>query len=143
MPSLFHAPAAALAALVFAGACCATPQPPPPQPPPQAQQPPPQASGLAVGYPSVADALAGVSALPGVSVATQNDWTVVTDPAARTVWSFAPASYRAYPAVVKRQIVVDRSGTSTLMGVLCEAPREACEEMVRAAEAMDRATAGR
>jgi len=84
-----------------------------------------------VGYPTVAAALAGLHARSAVEFSSHNGWTIATDNAALTMWSFAPASDPAYPAVVKRQVTHDGGGTDIKTNVLCEASKQACDTLVR------------
>lgn len=84
-----------------------------------------------VGYDSVSDALEALRAKPGVVLSTENGWLIATDEASLAVWSFAPEGYPAYPAVVKRQAVPQGTGSILKMSVLCEASKEACDDLVR------------
>jgi hypothetical protein len=75
-------------------------------------------------------ALDAMKAKPGVEVSDQGGWTIVTDPAANTLWSFTPASHPAHPAAVKRTFV-SRDGTLYLeMGALCQASQVACDNLM-------------
>ena len=48
------------------------------------------------------------------------------------MWSFAPSSYPAYPAVVKRQAVARQGGGSDIhIDVLSEAKKQPCDDLVR------------
>jgi hypothetical protein len=94
--------------------------------PPLAEQP-----GSSVGYPTVVAALRGVRSRPGVEFSSQAGWTVASDNASATLWSFAPAGDPAYPAVVKRQIVPEGGGSSLKMDILCESTKAACDNLVR------------
>jgi hypothetical protein len=52
---------------------------------------------------------------------------------------FAPASHPAHPAVVKRVVRARPGGGSDVnMSVLCEASKEACDQLVREFDAMNR-----
>jgi hypothetical protein len=67
-----------------------------------------------------------------VKFSTQRGWTVATDDASATIWSFPPAGDPAYPSAVKRQIVATPGGGSTVQtDVLCEASKQACDDLVR------------
>src|SRR5277367_6909681 len=76
-----------------------------------------------VGYKTVAQALAAVKQMHDVSLSTVRGWTIVTDEAHLTVWSFAPKTDPSYPAVVKRMVISTGSGSKVTMGVLCEAKK--------------------
>ena len=95
-----------------------------------ARTPLPETSGSSVGYETVAAALADLRTRPGVVFTTENGWLIATQEAAYAIWSFAPKGYPAYPAVVKRQVTPNGSGSSIEMAVLCEASKTACDELV-------------
>jgi len=84
-----------------------------------------------VGYKTVAEALAAVKQMKDVSFSTVRGWTIVTDEAHLTVWSFSPKTDPSYPAVVKRMVTSTGSGSKVTMGVLCEAKKTACANLVR------------
>jgi hypothetical protein len=83
-----------------------------------------------IGYPSVEAALADLKSKPGVEVAEQNGWTIVADPAEKTVWSFAPSGHVAYPAAVKRATVEKDGKVWIEMKVLCQAEKAPCDALV-------------
>jgi len=97
-----------------------------PEPPPL-----PETSHSSVGYDTVAAALVDLRSQPNVVFTTENGWLIATDEAAYTIWSFAPRGYPAFPAVVKRQVVPQATGSIMRMSVLCEASKEACDNLVR------------
>src|SRR5260221_11674974 len=74
------------------------------QPKPPAAPSPPQSG---VGYATVAAALAALQKKPGAQVEVKEGWTIVTEEAIQTIWSFTPKVHPAYPAVVKRAAVQD------------------------------------
>jgi hypothetical protein len=84
-----------------------------------------------MGYATVAAALEGLRSRPGIVFTTQNGWTIATDEAAYTIWSFAPPDYPAYPAVVRRRVIPDGAGSQIQMSVMCEASKPACDDLVR------------
>lgn len=84
-----------------------------------------------VGYKTVAKALASLKQTKGLSFSTVRGWTIVTDEAHLTVWSFAPKTDPSYPAVVKRMVISTGSGSKVTMSVLCEADKGACANLVR------------
>jgi hypothetical protein len=90
-----------------------------------------EAAGPTIEYASTAAALEALRAKPGVVFTTENGWIIATDEAAYTIWSFAPADYPAYPAVVKRQVIPQGSGSRIEMSVHCEASKGACDQLVR------------
>jgi hypothetical protein len=97
-------------------------------PPPSAS---PDAKGSTIGYKTVAEALASLKQMKGVSFSSVRGWTIVTDEAHLTVWSFAPKSDPSYPAVVKRVVISTASGSKITIDVLCEADKAACDNLVR------------
>jgi len=95
------------------------------------EQPPLPERPSSVGYDTVAAALADLRSHPDVVFTTENGWLIATNEAAKTIWSFAPEGYPAYPAVVKRQAVPQAGGSIIQMNVLCEASKRACDNLVR------------
>ena len=92
----------------------------------------PESANSTIGYQSVAEALKSLRSKPGVIFTTENGWLIATEEAAYTIWSFAPQSYDAYPAVVKRQVIPEGPSQSRIeMKVQCEASKKACDDLVR------------
>lgn len=94
-------------------------------------KPLPEVSGKVMEYPSVTAALQALHARPDVLFSTESGWTIATDEAHYTIWSFAPRGYPAYPAVAKRYVVPQKSGSIVKMNVYCEASKDACDDLVR------------
>jgi hypothetical protein len=67
----------------------------------------------------------------GVEFTTQGGWTIATDAAAQTLWSFPPPNHPAFPSAVKRQVVEQAGGISIEMKVLCGGKKDACDALVR------------
>jgi hypothetical protein len=84
-----------------------------------------------VGYKTVAAALAALKVSKDASFSTVQGWTIVTDEAHQTVWSFSPKTDRSYPSVVKRMVVASGGGSIITMKVLCESDKVSCDELVR------------
>jgi hypothetical protein len=84
-----------------------------------------------IGYRTVAEALSALTKASGLEVANPGGWTIVTDHEHSTVWSFAPPSHPAYPAVVKRTAVSKDGSVYVDMKVQCEAAKAACDVLVR------------
>lgn len=82
-------------------------------------------------YDGVAQALKALRVKGGIQISMENGWLIATDERAYTIWSFAPEGYPAYPAVVKRQAIPRAGGSTVQMSVLCEASKEACDDLVR------------
>jgi hypothetical protein len=97
---------------------------------------PPAASGrqTGVGFKSVADALAALKARPGakLSVTQPDAWTIITEAGGSVVWSFTPSTHPAYPAVVRRAIVIGEDGMARIeMTGLCQAEKAACDKLMK------------
>jgi len=92
---------------------------------------------LPIGFATVAEARAALGARKGVARRPMSDgWLVLQD--AKAVWSFAPSGHPAYPAVVRREAVKDPKGKPSVdMRVLCEAPKTACDRLVKEFKAMN------
>lgn len=94
----------------------------------------------AIGYATVADALASLSARDGdgTVVTHSDDWVIINQIGAQAQWSFTPSGHAAYPAVVRRTI---RRGKNAAVNVetvsLCEAAQEACDRLLKEFEAMN------
>ena len=84
-----------------------------------------------VGYPNVATALQDLRSRPDVESNVQNNWTIFADPKAKMVWLFAQPGHPAYPAVVRRQPIETNRGIVLETKILCEAPQQACDDLVR------------
>lgn len=97
----------------------------------------PEASESTIGYPTVAAALKALHEQAKVVFTTKDGWTIATDEGSFTVWSFTPPNYPAYPAVVKRQVISEPTGSSIQTSVQCEASKSACDDLVRAFSQMN------
>jgi hypothetical protein len=84
-----------------------------------------------VGYRTVAAALASLKQTPAASFSVVGGWTIVTDEAHLTVWSFSPKTDPSYPSVVKRTVDSTGTGSKVTLAVLCEAGRAACDNLIR------------
>ena len=84
-----------------------------------------------VGYKTVAEALAALKQTKEATFSVVRGWTIVTDEAHLTVWSFAPKTDPSYPAVVKRMVTSTSTGSKVTTNVLCEAGKAACSNLVR------------
>jgi hypothetical protein len=101
----------------------------------------PEAGHSTIGYANVAEALSALLNKKGVKITEHDGWTVIQEgqpgDAQFALWSFSPASYPAYPAVAKRT-VYERNGSVWIdLSVQCEASKAACDQMVRAFQAMN------
>ena len=87
----------------------------------------------AIAYPDVATARKALLARADAKSYTDGKgWLVIQFPYEYTLWTFAPETDPAYPAVVRR-IITQGPDKSTYidMGVLCQASKAACDDLVR------------
>jgi hypothetical protein len=103
-----------------------------PTPPPAASWTPSerQTTETSIGYASVADALTTLRSRGDVDVSEQNGWTIISEPAKQSLWSFTPPNHPAHPAAVRRTVVQQGSTIGVQMSVLCQAERAACDKLV-------------
>lgn len=85
------------------------------------------ASESDIGYPSVEAARSALMARDDVRLSTADGWLSVEDPAAMTLWTFAPDSDPAHPAVIKRSVVDDGESIVIRMDIRCEGDIDACD----------------
>jgi hypothetical protein len=108
------------------------------------QPPLPEQPNSGTGYPTVAAALAGLHAKPGVVFSVRNGWTVATDDGGSTLWSFPPPGHPAYPSAVKRRIVQTADGGWSIgMAVQCGGTKQACDDLVRSFQQLNAAMRAR
>jgi hypothetical protein len=108
----------------------------PAQPLPSA--PLPETASTEIEFGTVAEALTALKARSDLTASTDHGWMIFLDQKNLTIWSFAPSSYPAYPAVVKRVVRARPTGGSDVdMAVLCEGSKEACDRLVREFDAMN------
>ena len=93
-------------------------------------EPLPESIADGVGYGSVAEARAALGTRPGIVASTQDGWTVLTDEAAKTVWSFSPPGAPFYPAVIKRtELQAGENGARVDLAMRCEAAKRICDAL--------------
>lgn len=83
------------------------------------------------GYKDTASALAALKAKPGVQFRQQDGWTIATDEAERSIWSFTPPGSPAYPAAVRRRIIQKDGAAHVELSGVCEAAKDACDALMR------------
>jgi len=83
-----------------------------------------------IGYPSAPAALAALKARGDVAISDDGRWTTADDKANRTLWSFTLPGHPAHPAAVRRTVVMENGQASIKMNSLCQAKREACDDML-------------
>jgi hypothetical protein len=98
----------------------------------------PESTPSTVGFRTVAEALTSLKGRKDVSASTQGGWLIFSDNIQSTIWSFSQAGYPAYPAVVKRVLHQNGNGISLEMSILCEATKDACDQLVRDFDAMNK-----
>jgi hypothetical protein len=88
---------------------------------------------LKIEFSNVAEALATLKKKQGVTINEPEGWTIITDthPSMITMWSFAPKTDAAYPAVAKRIFYEDEKGWYVKMNILCEAKKAACDKFAQ------------
>lgn len=84
----------------------------------------------AIGYPSVAAALAGLKAKPGAEIRVQDGWTIIDDRAAHATWAFVPAGHPGYPALVKRNTVTRGDAVGVETTSRCHGGKTACDKLI-------------
>jgi hypothetical protein len=106
--------------------------------PTPALAPLPEAEGNAIGYASVAEARAALTARKDARPRPMADgWFVVELPSENAVWTFAPPGHPAYPSVVKRFLVNKEGQVMLSMAALCQAGKTACDDLIRQFQAMN------
>jgi hypothetical protein len=91
-------------------------------------EPLPDSVADGVEYANPSEALAAVGTRPGIAARDEGGWTVLTDEAAKTVWTFPPEGSPFYPAVVKRWDETAADGTARpMMAMRCEAKKRMCD----------------
>jgi hypothetical protein len=86
--------------------------------------------GNAIGYPSVAAALADLKAKQGVEIRVQDGWTIIDDKAAHATWAFVPAGHPGYPALVKRSTVARGDATGVETTSRCHGGKTVCDKLI-------------
>ena len=98
-------------------------------------KPLPEADHSTIGYPNVAEALKALRAKPDAKIVEQQGWTIIQENDSAqdrlTLWSFAPESDPAYPAVAQRITYKQDGAWLMRMNVQCEASKLACDKFVR------------
>ncbi|KFN43697.1 DUF4019 domain-containing protein [Arenimonas oryziterrae] len=111
-------------------------------PPEPAPAPLPESRGNSIGYTSVREARAALSARTDVTLRPmEGGWFVVVVPSENAIWSFTPPGHAAYPAAVKRYTVESNGAVSLGMSALCEASKAACDDLMRQFQEMNAAIA--
>lgn len=82
-----------------------------------------------IGYPSVEAARTALSARSDVRMARADGWLTIEDPAAMTLWTFAPETDPAHPAAIKRSVIEEEGRIVLRMDIRCEGDDAACDAL--------------
>ena len=82
-----------------------------------------------IGYPSVDAARKALAGRSDVQMSSENGWITIEDPAAMTLWTFAPDTDPAHPAAIKRTVVQDGERVVIRMDIRCEGDLNACDAL--------------
>lgn len=86
-----------------------------------------------IEFTTVAEALAMLSKKKDVTINQPEGWTIITEtrPSTIAMWSFAPKTHPAYPAVAKRVFYEEQKSWYVKMTILCEASKDVCNKFVQ------------
>lgn len=87
-----------------------------------------------IGYPSPEAALSALSSKPGVAVSRKEGWIILEDKREAVLWTIAKPGNPAYPTAIKRYVAHRKLVTK----VLCNASKQACDNVVRQFQALNR-----
>jgi hypothetical protein len=90
-----------------------------------------------IGFSTVDAILRDLQSNPKIEFATQAGWKTASDLDRQTFWSFPPPTSPDYPSAVKRVVMKGDSSVAVRMNVLCQAPQQACDRLVRAFQALN------
>jgi hypothetical protein len=85
----------------------------------------------AIGYPTVADALADLSRRSDIQKSVQGNWRIFEDRATKTLWSITQGKHSAHPTAVRRRIVTENGKVLVRTKILCQAEKEPCDQVER------------
>jgi hypothetical protein len=90
----------------------------------------PETVAEGIEYASVAEARASVAARAGIETWMENGWTIISDEASLSVWSFAPEGDPTYPSVIKRWVEPTGESTSRMsMAIRCGGDKLICDDL--------------
>jgi len=88
---------------------------------------------LEIGYESVTAAYKNLTDMPDASTERINGWTIIEFGTAgkqgHTIWSFVPVRHPAYPALVRRDVVLSDGEPAIATRLLCESSQAACDAL--------------
>lgn len=92
----------------------------------------PESNSNVIGYKTVADARAALTARKDVQMeTTAAGWLIVQVPSENTIWSFTPPAHPAYPAAVKRTFFESKGSVQLQTNALCQASKKSCDQLIR------------
>lgn len=91
----------------------------------------PEVAESPIRFETVAEARQVLAQSEDVYWREENGWPVAINARERTIWSFSPPDYPAYPAVVQLQVTADGTGSAVTQSILCEARKDVCDDLVR------------
>lgn len=90
---------------------------------------------MGVGYRSVTKAYAELTKKSSAKIDVERGWTIVLEDEGKRQWLFVPTGHAAYPAVIRRDTVM-QDGVATLeTRLMCQSTKTACDALFEAIEA--------
>ncbi|MCK9488417.1 MAG: hypothetical protein M0Q42_03260 [Xanthomonadales bacterium] len=80
-----------------------------------------------IGYASVEAARSSLQQRDDTRMSIADGWLTIEDPAAMTIWTFAPEIDPAHPAVIKRSVIEEDGRIVIRMDIRCEGDGQACD----------------
>ncbi len=93
-----------------------------------------------IGYASVDAARSALQDRDDTRMSIADGWLTIEDPAAMTIWTFAPEDDPAHPAVVKRSVIEEEGRIVIRMDIRCEGQVEACDGLEQHFLSLNQAT---
>ncbi len=81
-----------------------------------------------IPYQTVAAAMSGLKAKPGVKFSSNDGWTIAEETGG-VLWSFTPANHFANPAVGRRSLHQQDGRFFVRTEILCQAQKAACDRL--------------
>ena len=93
-----------------------------------------------IGYASVDAARSALQQRDDTRMSIADGWLTIEDPAAMTIWTFAPEADPAHPAVVKRSVIEEEGRIVIRMDIRCEGEVNACDGLEQHFLSLNQAT---
>ena len=93
-----------------------------------------------IGYASVDVARSALQQRDDTRMSIADGWLTIEDPAAMTIWTFAPEADPAHPAVVKRSVIEEEGRIVIRMDIRCEGEVNACDGLEQHFLSLNQAT---